>query len=113
MTLHELEHPLSAVGTKRICYSRSAMSAFGGKADIASKLLARKEARREHHFHSTGALTITAGTCERPARRLTETRAQPSRTDHGGPPRLMMIGGSATPSRIASRMCDTRGCAHQ
>jgi hypothetical protein len=26
---------MSAFGTKRICQSRSAMSAFGGKADIA------------------------------------------------------------------------------
>jgi hypothetical protein len=37
---------MSAFGTKRTSHSCRRMSAFGGKADIAAKLLTRDEARR-------------------------------------------------------------------
>jgi hypothetical protein len=37
---------MSAIDTKRTSNCRSAMSAFGGKADMAAKLLTRDEARR-------------------------------------------------------------------
>ena len=37
---------MSAFGTKRTFHSQVPMSAFGGKADIASKLLTKDEARR-------------------------------------------------------------------
>ena len=36
---------MSAFGTKRTYQSHSAMSAFGGKADIAAKLLTRDKVR--------------------------------------------------------------------
>jgi hypothetical protein len=45
----------SAIGTKRTSRSRSATSAFGGKADIAAKLLTRDEARLQLHRGFTDA----------------------------------------------------------
>ena len=39
-------HRMSAFGTTRTSQSRLPMFAFGGKADIAAKLLTRDEARR-------------------------------------------------------------------